>query len=65
MFYIYSSKTDTGEMETQALTKLAYEAPETSVDVIVAEQDFVATTKGYSLSDMSFNSVYEDDDWED
>ena len=52
-------------METQALTKLAYEAPETSVDVIVAEQDFVATTKGYSLSDMSFNSVYEDDDWED
>ena len=53
-------------MKTKTMTKLAYEAPETSVDVIETEQCFVATTiGGQSLSDMRYNNIYEDDDWED
>lgn len=43
--------------------KLAYEAPETSVDWIEQERCFVATTG--TLQDMDKNSLFEDEFDED
>ena len=51
-------------MKTKKMTKLAYEAPETSVDVIETEQ-CIMSVQTRQLQDMDWNSLGEDDDFDD
>ena len=44
--------------------KLTYEAPETSVDWIKVEQDFLTTGKPGQLQDMDWNDLGDDDDFD-
>ena len=48
-------------MKTKTMTKLAYEAPETSVDVIETEQCFLES----NLRDFDRNVIFEEDFEED
>ena len=49
-------------MKTKALTKLAYEAPDTSVDVIVMERCILSTTaETKQMQDMDMNEMYDED----
>ena len=52
-------------MKTKALTKLAYEAPETSVDVIEMEQCFLqgTTVRTQQLQDWNDPNVIYDEDF--
>lgn len=43
-------------------TKLTYEAPETSVDLIVFEQCIMSITQTKQMSDMDVNTMYGEDD---
>ena len=52
-------------MKTKTMTKLAYEAPETSVDVIETEQCFLqGTVTTRQLQDMDWNGLADDDDFD-
>ena len=52
-------------MKTKTLTKLAYEAPEASVDVIEMEQDFLqgSTARNQQLQDWNDPNVVYDEDF--
>ena len=47
-------------MKTKTLTKLAYEAPEASVDVIEMERS-ILSGRNTLPNAMDYNEVYEDD----
>ena len=50
-------------MKTKTLTKLPYEAPDTSVDVIVMERCILSTTADTGqMQDMNWNSLDDGDD---
>ena len=53
---------NTQDMETKTLTKLAYEAPDTSVDWIEMEHDFLQGTNigGNPLQDMDPEELYDE-----
>ena len=48
-------------METNALNKLAYEAPDTSVDWIEMEECILSTVTPRQLGDMDPNELYDED----
>ena len=48
-------------METNALNKLAYEAPEMSVDWIEMEQCILSVVNPRQLGDMDPNELYDED----
>ena len=49
-------------MKAKAI-KLAYEAPETSVDFIEMEHDILISGKTNEMKDMDWNSLGDDDDF--
>lgn len=48
-------------MKTKTSIKLAYEAPETSVDVIEVEQCILSVVNPRQLGDMDPNELYDED----